>query len=388
MTAFPCGSGYVGLLMCYNVGSGRTVDCELAWSADTIEWQRVLPGTPFIPRGPAGSYDAGCIYAQAGAPVVKDGRVWIFYGGSTAVHQGWKRSCLPCVATLRPDGFAALAPINADAPAVLTTAPLKLLGAPLRISAESTGSIRIELLDAAGRRLATSRSITGDVTDREVRWETDGDFASLAGKTVKLRFTLRNARLHSFAGAELVPLPPAPAAPPRPAPANITATVRHVANFESDADGWRGEAKHAHVDGAIRATRDKNGPYVIGDSAASGGVFSGDLSSRYGGAGVRVSWRQRTNTPASRNGIEIFAKDIAQWSHDAPAPVADWSTASVTLRYDWTDDEARAAGCRPAINAFSWRETISHVGRIALVPLLTGESASFDVDDFTMETAE
>ena len=88
MPAFAYAGGYVGFVMMYNAGSDRTVDCELTWSPDSVTWTRVFPNKPFIPRGPAGSYDAGCVYAQANPPVLKDGRLWIYYGGSTAVHRG------------------------------------------------------------------------------------------------------------------------------------------------------------------------------------------------------------------------------------------------------------------------------------------------------------
>ena len=59
------------------------VDCELAWSSDTVQWERVCPGTPLIPRGPDGSFDWGCVYGAA-YPFLKDGRLQAYYGGSNA----------------------------------------------------------------------------------------------------------------------------------------------------------------------------------------------------------------------------------------------------------------------------------------------------------------
>ena len=128
LPVYPYGDGYVGLVMMYNAGIGQTVDCELAWSPDSITWTRIFPGQPFIPRGPAGSYDAGCIYAQANPPILQDGRMLIFYGGSTAVHKGWKRHCLPCLARLRPDGFACYEPQDAEQKAIVVTRPMQLHG--------------------------------------------------------------------------------------------------------------------------------------------------------------------------------------------------------------------------------------------------------------------
>ena len=54
MPSFPYANVYLGYLMMYNPGTDRSVDCELAWSPDSVQWQRVCPGAPIIPRGPAG----------------------------------------------------------------------------------------------------------------------------------------------------------------------------------------------------------------------------------------------------------------------------------------------------------------------------------------------
>ncbi len=109
MSAFPYGSGYLGPLMVYNTGSDRSVDCELAWSPDIVRWYRILPGVPSIPRGPSGGYDAGCVYGQSGPPVLKNGRLMLFYGGR-AVHratfdkdaEGWRGTDVAEAAGWRP----------------------------------------------------------------------------------------------------------------------------------------------------------------------------------------------------------------------------------------------------------------------------------------------
>jgi hypothetical protein len=178
LTVFPYGSIWLGYVMMYHVGSGRTVDAELAWSPDSIHWQRVQPGTPFLKLGDPGSYDSGCIYAQAGPPTVQDGRLLIYYGGSPTVHLGWKRSASLCLARLREDGFTAYEREDATKPAVLTTSLLKPAAEPLRLSAD--GEVKMETLP-----------------------EKDG--------TMRLRLTLApGAKLYAITGATLVntALPP------------------------------------------------------------------------------------------------------------------------------------------------------------------------------------
>lgn len=205
MPAFAYGNCYLGFLMLINTGSDNSVDCELTWSPDTLHWYRVNPGTPLIPRGPPGSYDAGCIYGPADGPVLKNGKLMILYGGSQSLHVGTKRHCLPCWAYLRADGFAGYAPARRGEKAVVVTAPLLATGEPLRVSTDAKGgSLRVSVLDEKGFELDRCKPITADVTDAEVRWKGDRRFAALKGKTVRLRFEFETARLYAFSGLRLV----------------------------------------------------------------------------------------------------------------------------------------------------------------------------------------
>lgn len=204
MPAFPYASGYLGFLMLFNTGGNTNVDCELTWSPDTVRWQRVLPGTALIPHGPPGSYDSGVIYAQAGAPILKDGRLMIFYGGSTSLHIGRKRHALPCLARLRPDGFAGYEPADAGLPGTLVTHPLRCTGEPLRLSADARGgALRVAVLDEKGFELDRCQPIREDVTDAAVKWKGGKAFTTLKGRIVRLKFEVQAARLYAFSGVEL-----------------------------------------------------------------------------------------------------------------------------------------------------------------------------------------
>ena len=201
MPAFPYANVYLGFVMMINVGSDQTVDCELTWSPDSIRWHRVKPGVPFIPRGPRNSYDGGCIYAQAGSPTLWNNRTLIFYGGSQAVHKGWKRHCLPCLAYLRTDGWAGYQPLAAEKPGTIVTQPMVCNGEPIRVSADAqNGSLRVAVLDADGFGLDDCEPITQNVTDGVVAWKRGKDPSTLKGKTVRLKFELKSAVLYAFSG--------------------------------------------------------------------------------------------------------------------------------------------------------------------------------------------
>ncbi len=201
MTAFVYGGGYVGLVMMYNAATDRAVDCELTYSTDGLKWSRPFAGKPFIPRGEKGTYDSACIYAQANSPVVRDDKLYLFYGGSDVVHRGWKRHCLPCLATLRVDGFAAYEAIDREKPAQITTLPLQLSGAPLSVSANAGGgSVEMSLIDEQGKAIDQAKPIATDAIDAVLEWQTIRDWSAMKGKTVRIAISMRGAKLYAISG--------------------------------------------------------------------------------------------------------------------------------------------------------------------------------------------
>jgi hypothetical protein len=349
LTVFPYGSVWLGYVMMYHVGSGRTVDCELAWSPDSIHWQRVQPGTPFLPLGAKDSYDGGCIYAQAGPPVVQDGKLLIYYGGSPTVHLGWKRSASLCLARLREDGFAAFEAEDQTKPAVLTTALLKPADRSLRLIAD--GEVKMETLP-----------------------ENDG--------TIRLQLTLQpGAKLYAIDGATLVntalpppKLTPLPRVPVRKEPI--------VISFDRDAENWKGvESIEHHVAGYVTISRAKNLRPI-----AHGTPLEGDWPTLLGGDEVTLSARVRAAQPGGAVRMEIFARDIAQWTFEKLPPfAADWQTIRATIRYDWTDEQAKAAGWARSPQAYPWRKTIRHAGKLVIMAAESGAQESFDLDEVRLE---
>ena len=100
--------------------------------------------------------------------------------------------------TLRFDGFAS---VHAGAdPGELVTLPLRFSGKELVINYATSagGSVRIELQDADGQPLprfgmSDCRNLVGDSIEQPVSWTTGSDLSALAGKTVRLRFSMQEA---------------------------------------------------------------------------------------------------------------------------------------------------------------------------------------------------
>lgn len=105
--------------------------------------------------------------------------------------------------TLRLDGFASLH--AGYEPGSAITKPLRLAGNTLEVnlSASSIGWLKIVVLDESGAELPgfganDAEETAGDAIARTVKWKSGRTIAELAGKTVRLKFALRDADLFSF----------------------------------------------------------------------------------------------------------------------------------------------------------------------------------------------
>ncbi|MGE3819770.1 MAG: hypothetical protein AB7I30_10060 [Isosphaeraceae bacterium] len=105
--------------------------------------------------------------------------------------------------TLRPDGFVSLSASRAGG--ALTTPPITFQGKTLRLNFSSavSGGVRVAILDPAGEPIpgfsqAEGDEIFGDALDRPVTWTQGANLGELAGRPVRLRFTLRDADLYAF----------------------------------------------------------------------------------------------------------------------------------------------------------------------------------------------
>ena len=195
MPVFRYAGLYLGLPAMFDTEQDR-VWTGLAWSPDSMDWRHIDQGTPLVPNAPdPGAYDWGTVYASV--PVVQDDGIRLYYGGSNRGHYDWRDGFL-CLATLRPDGFAGYQPETTSAPAVVTTRPLRI-GSRLRITADAAGgSVTVSVLNETGTAAAVSDPVTADVTDGGVTWAGGALPAGIAGRRLRLRFVIDNAKLYSF----------------------------------------------------------------------------------------------------------------------------------------------------------------------------------------------
>jgi hypothetical protein len=105
--------------------------------------------------------------------------------------------------SLRIDGFSSLRAEYSGGE--MTTKPFRFDGSKLEINfaASPAGGIKVEIQDENGNpmenfTLQDSKIIIGDEISRIVEWKSGTDLRKLSGKTVKMRFVLKDADIYSF----------------------------------------------------------------------------------------------------------------------------------------------------------------------------------------------
>ncbi len=181
-----------------------TMDVQLVTSRDGIRWNRSPQRRPFIRLGREGTFWSATLWPNNVITVGDE--VWIFLAGLDVSHK--EQSLLESHgartrAVLRLDGF-----FSADAAYTggeLTTRPLIFGGDRLQLNLDTSagGACRVEIQDADGKILPgfsadDADKINGNYIRVIVSWKGSSDVSSLAGRPVKLRFLMRDAKLYSF----------------------------------------------------------------------------------------------------------------------------------------------------------------------------------------------
>jgi hypothetical protein len=198
LSGFPYEGMYVGLLRVMH--DERTIDLQLVYSYDDLDWCRGHDRTPFIGLGPEGSYDSGMVFSST-VPVAVGEELWFYYGAMNHDHAHEGNEVI-ALAKLRRDGFVSL---DAEDAGELVTKPVIFEGGRLilNLACEADGYATVELLDEADQPLpgyaqSDADRLAGDSVSRIATWRGKSDVRSLAGKPVKLRLALRRAKLYAF----------------------------------------------------------------------------------------------------------------------------------------------------------------------------------------------
>jgi hypothetical protein len=187
-------------------------DILLGFSRDGFHWDRPNRKRFISCSWDEKSWRFGNVQSVASGCLIVGDKLHIYFSGrakprvglydtETSKTQGWDKDGATGLAILRRDGFASMD--AGDTTGTLTTRPVTFKGKHLFVNADCPkGEIRVELLDEAGKVIApfsaaNCKPLSCDKTLAAITW-TKGDLSTLAGKTVRFRFSLKNARLYSF----------------------------------------------------------------------------------------------------------------------------------------------------------------------------------------------
>ena len=174
------------------------------------------------------TFDNGMIYPSSN-PIVKGGKVWIYYSGFTNLHNAPSRNHDGQIGlgTLRQDGFVSM---DATSEGSVLTRPLKLKGSSLSVNMSSMtaerinfkrdsgqklykqfysnnpsakGYVRVEVQDREGRALsgyeaAKCKPVMGTEIYQKVLWEGNRSLSGIGDREIRLKFILGTAKLYSF----------------------------------------------------------------------------------------------------------------------------------------------------------------------------------------------
>jgi hypothetical protein len=176
-------------------GIGYTV---LAWTHDGENWIR--DQTPLLDRDHTpGSWDHAHAWIDCQLPVGDE--VYLYYGGYARGHKvnRFEERQVGLV-KMKRDRYVARA--AGDQAGRLVTPPVVLQGKRLSINADARGGeISVQLLDLGGTPIpgfsaAEAGAFSGDAIAAPIRWRRP--LTDLAGRPVKVAFSLKHARLFAF----------------------------------------------------------------------------------------------------------------------------------------------------------------------------------------------
>jgi hypothetical protein len=175
------------------------------FSRDGFHWHRP-DREPFIPVSETkGDWNWGNVQSAGGCCCVVGDELYFYHSGRAGIPDGAKGSKdgngSTGLTVLRRDGFASM---NAGGDGgELTTRPVRFAGKQLFVNVDGAeGELAAEVLDEAGKVVAGLSKedcvvVRANSTKAAVTWK-NGAIAGVAGRPVRLRFHVKNARLYAF----------------------------------------------------------------------------------------------------------------------------------------------------------------------------------------------
>ena len=198
VSVHPVGDLYVAFPWIYHSQEG-TFDIGLAYSTDTVKWERPFRGHYVLPHAARGEWDGGCI-VTAYHLIEKDGMWWLYYGGTPYDHHKLDTKRYMAIGLARMPIGRVVSARCFDTEGSWTIGPVKVTGRELLLNAAIFDNVCVTILDEQGEPIPgyTSQPVRGNDIELPVRWDNGKDWSSLSGRSVKLRFDMHDAEVFGF----------------------------------------------------------------------------------------------------------------------------------------------------------------------------------------------
>ena len=197
----------------------NTMEVYLTYSRDLEQWKHVIPRKPFLPTGPAGSWDQYMV-DMPNHPINTETETLVYYGAFSCHHDWWIQGMSGMENLDVPEAWNAslirsglgLARLGRDRyvslqagprPGLVATKPFSLEGNRLIINAScrKNGFVKVEVADGnqevlEGLSKDDCDVFTGDSASHEVTW--NGYPSIDVQGVVRLHIYMKDADLYSF----------------------------------------------------------------------------------------------------------------------------------------------------------------------------------------------
>jgi len=183
------------------------IDFYIGTSRDAVNFDKswVHARKPLIERGDVGSFDKAMVVATSEI-ITRGDEHWIYYQGEDCQHHGARSAKSKGgrigLATLPLDRF--ICQQAKGKLGTITTKPFKLQGDTLQVNVDAgKGRFYAEVLDADGKAIpgftVNEAEVFSGVDELRLQpqWK-NKDLSALKGKTIRLKFYLKNAKLYAF----------------------------------------------------------------------------------------------------------------------------------------------------------------------------------------------
>ncbi|MCC8171454.1 MAG: hypothetical protein LIP00_06645 [Parabacteroides sp.] len=186
--------------VCQKLGIQKRNELGMGYSRDGFHFYRPTYEPVMGVNETEGAWNWGNMQSIVGTPLIVGDSLYLYASGRRKNDIMWDGFTSTGLATLRRDGFVSM---RTEGEGYLITEKVVFDGRHFFVNAEADG-LAVELLDADGKIIpgfskADCNKLTHlNATKQKVTWQSGKEIASLAGRSVRIKFYLTGGDLYAF----------------------------------------------------------------------------------------------------------------------------------------------------------------------------------------------